>query len=88
MAVPVYEHDVTGTYDGLDSYLIRSRGAIGSEKQMLATKGPGRFLLSNLDIACRFEQRIQAAGRGRRFCHENIRPVEMTKVTNPMRVED
>src|SRR6266513_1268959 len=88
MTVADNEHDVTGTHDGLDRYLVLGGGAIGSEKPMLATKGPGSFLLSNFDIACRFEQRIQAAGRGRRFCHENIRPVEMTKVANPMRVED
>src|SRR2546430_7690831 len=36
------------------------------------------FFLSNFDIACRFEQRIQAAGRGRRFGQENVRSVEMT----------
>src|SRR5205823_11478740 len=88
MTVAVNEHDITGTHDGLDRYLVRGGGAIRSEKQMLTTKGPGRFLLSNLDIACRFQQRIQAAGRGRRFRHENVCPVEMTKVANPMRVED
>src|SRR5437773_5576289 len=88
MTVAVNEHDITGTHDGLDRYLVRGGGAIRSEKQMLTTKGPGRFFLSNFDIACRFEQRIQAAGRSRRFGQENVRSVEMTKVANPMRVEN
>ena len=53
-----------GTDDGLDGDLVRGGGAVRSEKQMLAAKGPRRFFLSDLDVARRFEQRIQTAGRG------------------------
>src|SRR5213076_3531718 len=88
VAVPVYQHDVSRTHDGLDRNLVGGRGAVGSEEELLTTKGPRCLVLGSLDIASRFEKRIQTTGRSRRFGHENVSPVDVTEVADPMGVED
>src|SRR5881396_1614478 len=88
VAVPVYQDDVSRTHDGLDRDLVGVRGAVGSEEELLTTKGPRCFVLGGLDIAGRFEQRIQTAGRGGRFSHENVGPVKMTEIANPVGIEN
>src|SRR5205823_11671831 len=88
VAVPVYKNDISRTHDGLDRDLVGGRGAVGSEEELLTTKGPCCLVLGSLDIASRFEKRIQTTGRSRRFSHENVGPVEVTEVADPMGVED
>src|SRR5438874_6891535 len=88
VAVPIYQDDVSRTHNGLHRDLVRSRGAVGSEEELLTTKRPGCFVLGSLDIASRFEQRIQTAGRSRRFRHENVGPVKMTEIANPVGIEN
>src|SRR5207244_8302257 len=58
------------------------------EEELLATKSPGRFVLGHLDIARWFEQRIQTAGCGGGFSHENVGPVKMTEIANPVGIEN
>src|SRR5438309_1294888 len=88
VAVPVHEHDVTGTHDGLHCDLVGSGGAVRSEEQMLTTEGPRGLFLSHSDVAGGLQQRIQTAGRGGGLRHENVCPVKVTKVSNPMGIED
>src|SRR5207237_8951372 len=88
VAVPVYQDDVSRTHNGLHRDLDGGRGAVGSEEELLTTKGPRCFVLGGLDIAGRFEQRIQTAGPGGRFSHENIGPVKMTEIANPVGIEN
>src|SRR5216110_2123719 len=88
VAVPVYKNDVSRTHNGLHRDLIRGRSTIRSEEELLTTKGPCCLVLGRLDIASRFEKRIQTTGRSRRFGHENVSPVEVTEVADPMGVED
>src|SRR5438874_1284367 len=88
VAVPVYQDDVSRTHNGLHSDLVGGRGAVGSEEELLTTKGPRCLVLGGLDIAGRFEQRIQTAGRGGRFSHENVGPVKMTEIANPVGIEN
>src|SRR5207244_5019671 len=58
------------------------------EEELLATKSPGRFVLGHLDIARWFEQRIQTAGCGGGFSHENVGSVKMTEIANPVGIEN
>src|SRR5438477_9190679 len=88
VAVPIYQDDISRTHDGLNRDLVGGRGAVGSEEELLATKGPRCLVLGGLDIAGRFEQRIQTAGRGGRFSHENVGPVKMTEIANPVGIEN
>src|SRR5437762_4307260 len=88
VAVPIYQDDISRAHNGLHRNLVGGRGAVGSEEELLATKGPRCFVLGGLDIAGRFEQRIQTAGRGRRFSHKKVGPVKMTEIANPVRIEN
>src|SRR5207247_9153201 len=88
VAVPVYQDDVSRTHNGLDRDLVGGRGAVGSEEELLTTDGPRCLVLGGLDIAGRFEQRIQTAGRGGRFSHENVGPVKMTEIANPVGIDN
>ena len=84
VAVPIHQHDVSGPDNGLRRNLVRGGGAVRSEKQLLATKGPRCFLVGDFDVARRFQERIQPASGGGRFSHENIGAVEVTEVPNPV----
>src|SRR5436190_17478036 len=88
VAVAVYQDDVSRADNGLHRDLVRGRSTIRSEEEFLATKGPRCLVLSALNIASWFKQRIQAAGGGGRFRHENVGPVEVTEVADPMGIED
>src|SRR5438477_9857366 len=88
VAVPIYQDDISRAHNGLHRNLVGGRGAVGSEEELLTTKGPRCFVLGGLDIAGRFEQRIQTAGRGGRFSHENVGPVIMTEIANPVGIEN
>jgi len=79
VTVPIHQHDVSRTHDGLHRYLIRGGSAVRSEEELLATKSPGPFFLGDLDIARWFEQRIQTAGCGGGFSQENVGSVKMTE---------
>src|SRR5204862_1389153 len=46
VAVPVYQDDVSRTHNGLHRDLVGGRGAVGSEEELLTTKGPRRLLLA------------------------------------------
>src|SRR5207244_9692583 len=84
VAVPIYQDDIARAHNGLHRDLVRGRGAVGSEEELLTTKGPRCFVLGGLDIAGRVEQRIQTAGRGGRFSHENVGTVKMPETANPV----
>src|SRR5437773_9767768 len=88
VAVPVYKDDISRAHDGLDRDLVGGRGAVGSEEELLTTKGPRCFVLRGLDIAGRFEQRIQTAGRGGRFRQKDVGSIKVAEVSNPVGVED
>src|SRR5207249_10233259 len=88
VAVPIYQDDISRAHNGLHRNLVGGRGAVGSEEELLTTKGPRCLVLRGLDIAGRFEQRIQTAGRGGRFSHENVGPVKMTEIANPVGIEN
>src|SRR5947207_12268896 len=88
VAVPVYQDDISRAHDGLHRDLVGGRGAVGSEEELLTTKGRGCLVWGGLDLAGRFEQRIQTAGRGGRFSHENVGSVKMTEIANPVGIEN
>src|SRR6266576_2008600 len=88
MAVAIDQHDVAGTNQRLHRNFVGSRSAIGAEEELLTTKSSRRFVLGDLDVPRRLEQRIQSTRRGRRFREENIGAVEMAEVANPMGIEN
>src|SRR4029077_11265707 len=88
MAVTIDQKDVAGTNQPLHRDLVRSRSAIGPKEELLTTKGSSGFILGDLDVPSRLEERIQAAGRGGGLREEHIGAVEMAEVADPMRIED
>src|SRR4030095_12688723 len=88
VAVTIDQDDVARTNQRLHRDLVGSRSAVGAKKEPLTTKSPRRFVLRDLDITGRLQERIQAARRGGRFREENIGAVEMAEVANPMGIEN
>src|SRR4030095_6797471 len=84
MAIGIDQNDVAGANQRLHRDLVGSRSAVGAKKEALTTKAPRRFVLGDLDVAGRLEERIQAARCGRGFREENIGTVEMAEVANHM----
>src|SRR4029453_4940595 len=61
MAVAINQNDVAGTNQRLHRDLVGSRSAVGAKKEPLTTKGSSRFILGDLDVASRLEERIHTA---------------------------
>src|SRR6516225_9342480 len=88
MAVPVDQHDVSRSQQGLLDHLVRSRSTVGDEEDVVCTEGSGGFLLGDFDIAGWFEQTIETTGSCRGFCKEEIQSIELAHVAYPVRLED
>src|SRR5215469_1098726 len=55
---------------------------------MISAKCAGRLFLRNFDISRRLQQTVEATGGCRRFGQEQVQPIELSHVSNPIRLED
>ena len=62
VAIAVDDCDVARSEQRLHRHLVRGRGAVGDEEDMVCAEGARRLILRLLDVAGGFEQAVQAAG--------------------------
>ncbi len=84
VAVAVHDHDVAGRHQRLHHHLVRGRGSVRDEEHVVSPKGAGRHLLRFLDVARRLQQAVEAPGRGAAFRKEQVDPVELAHVADPV----
>ena len=87
VAVAVEQHDVAGRDQRLVHHLVRGAGAVGDEEDVVGAEGARRHRLRLLDVAGRLQQAVEAAGRGARFGEEDVQPVELAHVADPVGLE-
>ena len=84
VAVAVDQEDVAGLDQRLQHDLVGGRGAVGDEVGALRAEGARGQLLRLLDRAGRLQQRVEPA-RGRRgLGQEDVHPVELAHVLDPV----
>ena len=88
VAVAVDQDDVARLEQRLVDDLVRRRRAVGDEEAAVAAERAGRLVLRDLDVAGRLEQAVEAAGGRRRLGEEQVGPVELAHVADPVRLED
>jgi hypothetical protein len=88
VAVAVDQDDVARRQKRLVDDLVRRGGAVGDEEAAIAAERPCRLVLRDLDVAGGLQEAVEASrGRGR-FGEEQVRPVELAHVPDPVRLED
>ena len=88
VAVAVDQQDVAGLDQRLHHDLVGGRGAVGDEVGVLRAERARRQLLRLLDRPGRLQQRIEPA-RGRRgLGQEDVHPVELAHVLDPVGLGD
>jgi hypothetical protein len=87
VAIAVEEHDVARRHQRLVHHLVRRRGAVRHEEDVIGAKGAGRHLLRFLDVARGFQQAVEPAGRGGGFGEEDVQPVELAHIADPVGLE-
>ena len=88
VTVAVGDHDVARLEQRLVDHLVGGRGAVGHEEDAIGAEGAGGHVLRLLDVARGLEQAVQPAAGRRRFREEQVGPVELAHVANPVRLED
>ncbi len=88
VAVAIDQHDVAGRKQRLQHDLVRGRGAVGDEVDVVRAEGARRHFLRALDVAGGLQQAVQPAAGRRRLGHEQVDPVELRHVADPVRAED
>ena len=88
VAVAVDDHDVAGRQQRLHRHLVRRRGAVGDEEDVIGAEGARRLVLRLLDVAGRLQQAVETAGGGAAFGQEQVGPVELAHVADPVGLED
>src|SRR5262249_1974560 len=58
------------------------------EEHMISAKCAGGLFLRNFDISRRLQQAVEATGGCRGFGQEQVQPIELSQVSNPIRFED
>mmetsp|Transcript_37921 Transcript_37921/g.62882 ORF Transcript_37921/g.62882 Transcript_37921/m.62882 type:complete len:219 (+) Transcript_37921:1860-2516(+) len=84
VAVPVKQDDVIGGQQRLQHNFVRRRGPVGDEVRVLGAVGLSRPLLGILDGAGRVQKGIQAATSGTALRTEDVHPVEVHEVVQPI----
>src|SRR5436189_217062 len=59
-----------------------------TKEDVIGPEGAGRHLLRALDVAGRLEKAVEAAGRGAALGEEQVDPVELAHVADPLGFED
>ena len=77
-----------GAQQRLVDHLVRRRRAVRDEEHAVGAEGARGRVLGPLDVARGLEQAVEAAGRGRRLGQEQVGPVELAHVADPVRLED
>src|SRR5206468_4585264 len=88
VAVAVDQDDVAGPQERLVDDLVRRRGAVGDEEAPVAAEGAGRLVLRDLDVAGRLQQAVEATGGRGGLGEEQVGPVELPHVADPVGLED
>ena len=87
VAVAVDDDDVAGRAKSLHDNLVGGRGAVGGEVAPLGAEGSCGELLHRLDVACRLQQAVEAAGGRGRLGQEDVGAVKLAHVADPLGVE-
>ena len=88
VAVAVDDRDIAGRQQRLHRHLVRCRGAVGDEENVVGAEGARGLLLRPLDVAGRLQQAVEPAGRGAALGQEQVRAVELAHVADPVGLED
>ncbi|HEV2169422.1 MAG TPA: hypothetical protein VGR40_00665, partial [Candidatus Binatus sp.] len=88
MAIAVDDCDVARPEQRLHRHLVRSRGAVGHEENLVGAKGARGFFLRFFDIAGRLQQAVEAAGGRAALGQEQVGAIELAHIANPVRPED
>ena len=88
MAVAVDDRDVAGRQQRLHRHLVRRRGAVGDEEDVVRAERARGLFLRLLDVAGRLQQAVEAAGGGAAFGQEQRGPVELAHVADPVGLEN
>ena len=77
-----------GAEQRLHRHLVRGRGAVGDEEDVVGAEGARRLFLRLLDVAGRLQQAVEAAGGRAALGQEQVDAVELAHVADPVGLED
>ena len=77
-----------GASSACTTILLRGRGAVGDEEDVVGAEGARRHLLRLLDVAGRLQQAVETAGRRAALGQEQVQAVELAHVADPVGLED
>ncbi len=87
VAVAVDDRDIAGRQQRLDRHLVGGRSAVGHEEDPVGAERTRSLVLRALDVAGRLQEAVEAAGGGAAFGEEQVDPVELAHVADPVGLE-
>ena len=87
VAIAVEDDDVARRDQRLVDHLVAGRSAVGDEEDVVGAERACGHVLGALDVAGRLEQAVEAAGRRAALREEQVDPVELAHVADPVGLE-
>ncbi len=84
VTIPIHQNDIVRLHQRLNHNLVTGRCAIGGKKRLPCAKRTRRRFLRMLDRTMGIQQRIQSTRCGRGFRQEDVHPIKVAHILDPM----